>query len=109
VSGCDPSATDVRQKQDEGFHRPPRGFTLGESARLLVVRGAEGEGHPLRAPHDVPIADLAKGAACFGTLEAGESFTTLELEISFLRPIWTGGLTARAQAKKGGRTVALLE
>jgi uncharacterized protein (TIGR00369 family) len=29
--------------------------------------------------------------------------------MNFLKPIWTGRLTARAQVKKGGRTTALLE
>ena len=55
------------------------------------------------------VADLAMGAACFGTLEASESFTTLELKINFLKPIWSGRLTARASVKKAGRTTMLLD
>jgi uncharacterized protein (TIGR00369 family) len=55
------------------------------------------------------LADLAMGVALYSTLESGESFTTLELKMNFLKPIWTGRLTARAQVKKGGRTTALLE
>ena len=55
------------------------------------------------------LADLAMGVACYSTLEAGESFTTLELKINFTKPIWTGRVTARAHVKKIGRTTALLE
>src|SRR2546429_934626 len=55
------------------------------------------------------LADLAIGAACYSAIAPGESFTTLELKINYLKPVWTGRLTAHAQVKKGGRTVALLE
>jgi uncharacterized protein (TIGR00369 family) len=55
------------------------------------------------------LADLAMGVAFYSTLEPGESFTSLELKINFLKPIWTARLTAHAQVKKSGRTTALLE
>jgi acyl-coenzyme A thioesterase PaaI-like protein len=34
------------------------------------------------------------GLAWAATLADGETFTTLELEINFLKPVWTGELTA---------------
>ncbi|MFQ5771237.1 MAG: PaaI family thioesterase, partial [bacterium] len=34
------------------------------------------------------IADAAMGMAYASTLEQGESFTTLELKINFLKPVW---------------------
>ncbi|MBA2357014.1 MAG: PaaI family thioesterase [Actinobacteria bacterium] len=37
------------------------------------------------------------------------SFTTLELKVGFLRPFWTGLLTARASMIERGRTVGLVE
>jgi uncharacterized protein (TIGR00369 family) len=55
------------------------------------------------------VADLAMGVALYGTLEGEESFTTLEIKMNFLKPVWTGRLTARARVKKGGRATALLE
>src|ERR1700690_3415379 len=36
------------------------------------------------------LADAAMGVAFAGTLQPDESFTTLELKINFLRPVWSG-------------------
>ena len=53
------------------------------------------------------LADAAMGMAYFSTLEAGESFTTLELKINYLRPFWTGKLVANGRVVSRGRTVGL--
>ena len=42
------------------------------------------------------MADAAMGCAYASRLGEGESFTTLELKINFLKPVWSGLLTARA-------------
>ena len=55
------------------------------------------------------IADAAMGMAYASTLAAGETFTTLELKINFLRPFWTGKLFAEARMVKDGRTIGLVE
>ena len=55
------------------------------------------------------LADSAMGLAYASTLAEGESFTTLELKINFLKPVWTGKLTAVGHLIKGGQTVGLLE
>jgi uncharacterized protein (TIGR00369 family) len=55
------------------------------------------------------IADAAMGMAYASTLAEGESFTTLELKINFLKPHWTGRLAATGRTVKGGRTVGLVE
>ena len=55
------------------------------------------------------LADAAMGMAYFSTLEPGESFTTLELKINFLRPFWTGRLVARGRVVSRGRTVGMTE
>ena len=55
------------------------------------------------------IADAAMGMAYASTLAEGESFTTLELKINFLKPHWTGRLVATGRTVKGGRTVGLVE
>ena len=55
------------------------------------------------------VADAAMGVAYASTLADGESFTTLELKINFLRPFRSGILTATARVVKGGRTVGLTE
>jgi uncharacterized protein (TIGR00369 family) len=55
------------------------------------------------------VADAAMGVAYASTLGEGESFTTIELKINFLRPFWTGKLIATARIVKGGRTIGLVE
>lgn len=55
------------------------------------------------------IADAAMGTAYATTLGEGESFTTLELKINFLRPFWSGKLVATGRVVKAGRTVGLAE
>ena len=55
------------------------------------------------------VADAAMGVAYASTLADGESFTTLELKINFLRPFRNGTLTATARVVKSGRTIGLTE
>ena len=55
------------------------------------------------------IADAAMGIAYASTLEEGESFTTLELKINFLKPIWKARLRAEGRIVKRGKTVGLVE
>jgi uncharacterized protein (TIGR00369 family) len=55
------------------------------------------------------IADAAMGMSFFSTLEEGESFTTLELKINYLRPFWTGTLLAHGSVVSRGKTVGLTE
>ena len=54
------------------------------------------------------MADAAMGMAIASALDEGESFTTLELKINFLRPVWNATLRARGRIVSRGRTVALL-
>ena len=55
------------------------------------------------------VADAAMGMAYFSGLEPGESFTTLELKINFVRPFRHGRLLARGRVVHAGRTVGLME
>ena len=55
------------------------------------------------------LADAAMGMAYASSLDEGETFTTLELKINFLKPFWAGRLTATGRLVKGGRTVGLVE
>lgn len=55
------------------------------------------------------IADAAMGIAHASTLQAGETFTTLELKINFLKPIWKAKLRAIGKVVKPGRTISLVE
>jgi uncharacterized protein (TIGR00369 family) len=55
------------------------------------------------------IADAAMGMAYLATLEEGETFTTIELKINFLRPVWRAMLVAEGTVVHRGRTVGMTE
>jgi uncharacterized protein (TIGR00369 family) len=55
------------------------------------------------------IADAAMGCAHASLLADGETFTTLELKINFVKPVWQGLLTAVGSVLKSGRTIGLSE
>jgi uncharacterized protein (TIGR00369 family) len=55
------------------------------------------------------IADAAMGIAYASLLEEDESFTTLELKINFLKPVWNAHLRAVGVVVKKGKTVGLTE
>jgi uncharacterized protein (TIGR00369 family) len=55
------------------------------------------------------IADAAMGAAYLSTLAEGESFTTIELKINFLWPVWRGKLRAEARIVQSGETIGMVE
>ena len=55
------------------------------------------------------VVDAAMGCAYASRLGEGETFTTLELKINFLKPVWSGLLAANARLVRGGRTVGLVE
>jgi uncharacterized protein (TIGR00369 family) len=55
------------------------------------------------------LADLAMGAAYASTLDSGETFTTLELKINFLNPVWKETLFAVRRIVNRGRTIGMVE
>jgi uncharacterized protein (TIGR00369 family) len=86
------------------------GIENGEATMELVAE--ERHSNPMGTLHGgilCDLADAAMGMAYFSTLEAGESFTTLELKINYLRPFWTGKLIARGRVVSRGKTVGMTE
>ena len=55
------------------------------------------------------MLDETLGAALAATLAAGEFAVTLELEVSFLRPVAPGAVVGEGRVTKRGRSVAFLE
>ncbi|HUK53833.1 MAG TPA: PaaI family thioesterase [Candidatus Binatia bacterium] len=55
------------------------------------------------------IADAAMGFAFATTLAEGESFTTIELKINYLRPVWKARLRATGRVVKRGRKIGLVD
>lgn len=51
------------------------------------------------------IADAAIGTAHAATLQAGESFTSVDLQINFFRPVWDESIQASAKIVHRGRTL----
>ena len=91
------------------------GFTLlsvGDGrATFSLEADAARHGNPMGTVHGgvlCDLADAAMGTAYASTLEEGETFTTLELKINFLRPVWRATLRAEGRVVQGGRTVGLV-
>ena len=55
------------------------------------------------------LADAAMGYAYAGTLGEGETFTTIELKINFLRAVRKAILTAEARVVRVGSTLGYVE
>jgi uncharacterized protein (TIGR00369 family) len=87
-----------------------RSFGGGKCTMEMEVE--ERHSNPMGTVHGgilCDLADAAMGMAYFSTLADGESFTTLELKINFLRPFWQGKLAANGRVVSRGRTVGLAE
>ena len=84
----------------------------GDGASVATMVAEERHSNPMGTIHGgilCDLADAAMGVALFSTLEPGESFTTLELKINYLRPFWTGKLIARGRVVHRGKTVGMVE
>lgn len=55
------------------------------------------------------IADAAMGVAFATLMGAGETYTTVELKINYLKPVFRSKLTARGRVVRKGRTIGLVE
>ena len=91
------------------------GFRLtavAEGRATVVLEAGPQHANPMGTLHgDIlcDVADAAMGIAYASTLEDDESFTTLELKINFLKPVWNSKLTAEGKVVKRGRTIGLTE
>ncbi len=84
----------------------------GDGTCTMRMEAGEQHSNPMGTIHGgilCDIADAAMGMAFFSTLEEGETFTTLELKINYLRPFWTGTLLAHGKVISRGKTVGLTE
>ena len=79
---------------------------------VIELLATEAHANPMGTLHGgilCDIADAAMGIAYASNLVEGESFTTLELKINFLKPVWNARLFATGRVVKQGRTVGLVE
>jgi uncharacterized protein (TIGR00369 family) len=79
---------------------------------VFEMQADERHHNPLGTMHGgvyCDLGDLAMGNAYASTLREGETFTTLELKINFLRGVRKATLTADAKVIKAGTTVGYVE
>ncbi len=90
------------------------GFQLesaGDGEAVVTLDPGPEHANPMGTLHGgvlCDIGDLAMGAAYASRLDDDESFTTLELDVKFRRPVWEQPLTATGQVMDAGRTVGLV-
>ena len=99
--------------------QPPVGRLIGFNLvfikpgnAVIELQATEAHHNPMGTLHGgvlCDIADAAMGMAYASNLNDGESFTTLELKINFLKPVWNARLRAEGRVIKQGRTVGLVE
>ena len=86
--------------------------SIGSGTAVYTLEAGPQHANPMGTLHGgilCDVADAAMGTAYASTLGDGESFTTLELKINYLRPFWTGSLVATGRVVKAGRTIGLAE
>ena len=88
------------------------GFRLIEvgpgTATMEIVVDTDKHANPMGTIHGgvlCDIADAAIGTAHATSLEEGESFTSLDLQINFFRPVWNGRIRAVAKPVNVGRQI----
>jgi len=110
---------DLMERMSNGSIPPPPiakliGFTLvsiGSGQAVIEFEATERHANPMGTLHGgvlCDISDAAMGMAYASTLKDGESFTTLELKINFLKPFWKGKLRAEGSVVSAGRTIGLV-
>jgi uncharacterized protein (TIGR00369 family) len=120
LGGSMATILDLAQKMLRGEVPPPPvgrllGFVLKaiEPGRAVFEMEADERHHnPMGTLHGgvyCDLADAAMGYAYAATLAEGETFTTVELKINFLRAVRRVTLTAEARVVKAGSTVGYVE
>ncbi len=88
-------------------------LTAIESGRAVIeFEAGQRHANPMGTLHGgilCDVVDAAMGLAYASTLDEGESFTTLELKINFLKPVWNARLQAMSRVVKRGQVVGLVE
>jgi len=110
---------DIRKMVNSDNHMPPVaqliGFTLTSvqhGKAVVKLEATERHANPMGTLHGgilCDIADAAMGIAYASLLQKGETFTTLELKINFLKPVWIARLQAEGKVVSSGKTIGLVE
>jgi len=79
------------------------------TATMEIVADTQKHANPMGTVHGgvlCDIADAAIGTAHATSLEEGESFTSIDLQINFFRPVWKGRVRAVAKPVNVGRQIS---
>jgi uncharacterized protein (TIGR00369 family) len=79
------------------------------TATMELMADTEVHANPMGTIHGgvlCDIADAAIGTAHATSLEEGESFTSIDLQINFFRPAWHGRIRAVAKPVNVGRQIS---
>ena len=100
-------------------HRAPVGDLIGfdvpeagNGRTVVTLQSGPQHFNPMGTLHGgilCDIADAAMGIAFASTLAPGESFTTVELKINYLRPVREAKLRAEGRVVQRGRTIGYTE
>jgi uncharacterized protein (TIGR00369 family) len=91
------------------------GFTIaevGDGRAVASLQTGPQHANPMGTLHGgvlCDLADAAMGLAFASTLEADESFTTMDLQIHFFRPVWRARLRAEARVIQRGKNAGYIE
>jgi uncharacterized protein (TIGR00369 family) len=85
---------------------------IGHGHAVIEIEAGPQHANPMGTLHGgvlCDVADAAMGMAFAGTLDADQSFTSLELKINFLRPVWNAKLRAEAKVVAKGKSIGLVD
>lgn len=115
-----PAVTFLERVASGSIPRPALAVTLGltpgafaEGSAVFTMDADPAEhGNVMGTLHGgiiATLADTAMGFAFATTLAHDETFATLEMKVSFLRPVWRSALTASARVVHRGKTTGLVD
>lgn len=84
----------------------------GNGAAEFVLDVEERLFNPMGTLHGgvvVDLADAAMGTALASKIEAGTTYTTIELHANYFKPVRDGRITASAKIVKQTKSIAMLE
>jgi uncharacterized protein (TIGR00369 family) len=91
------------------------GFEVEQISRghaVIMLEAGPQHANPMGTVHGGVLCDIANaamGMTFASTLEHEESFTTINLTINFLRPVWKERLHAEARVFNRGKNVGYVE
>jgi len=86
--------------------------SVGAGIATFTLVADERHHNPMGSVHGGILADLADAAmgfAVISTLAKDETFTTVEMKVDFIRPVFSGKLRCLARVVNRGRTLAFAE